>query len=100
MWLKVSVTLAPTEITTLIPPQSELYEGRPRTEGAFASEIRQVMASLLDVARNIPSQELMSVSGKGSELLQRTVASLHLGLYQVGFDEWSWEGGCGPGTDY
>ncbi|KAI8715046.1 Zn(2)-C6 fungal-type domain-containing protein [Fusarium sp. LHS14.1] len=59
-----------------------LYGTKFKIEQDFVSHAQQIIKSLADIAKEIPSEQSLSLCGN-SELALRTSASLHLMLYQA-----------------
>ena len=59
-----------------------LYGTKFKKEQDFVSHAQQIIKSLADIAKEIPSEQSLSLRGN-SELALRTSTSLHLMLYQV-----------------
>ncbi|RSL64790.1 hypothetical protein CEP54_004590 [Fusarium duplospermum] len=59
-----------------------LYGTKFKKEQDFVSHAQQIIKSLADIAKEIPSEQSLSLCGN-SELALRTSASLHLMLYQA-----------------
>ncbi|KAH6887600.1 hypothetical protein B0T10DRAFT_530032 [Thelonectria olida] len=58
-----------------------LYGPTHRTEEDFVGNVQQILKGLFDISREIPSEKSLS-TGTNSDIALRTIASLHLMVYQ------------------
>ncbi|KAF4999856.1 hypothetical protein FDECE_11387 [Fusarium decemcellulare] len=66
---------------------SILYGTKFKREEDFVHNAQQIIKSLSEIAKEIPSEQSLTLSGITSELALRTSGSLHLMLYQQPSDE-------------
>lgn len=70
------------------PP--DLYGKETETEQTFVSNVQDIVQTLYDISQNIPSELDTSMRNSGSDLSLRTTAMLHLMLYQVRTEPFSY----------